>query len=233
MRRDRNELGQPIGAALPGWSARPRPPRTAIAGRYCRVEPLDAVRHARDLFDANARDAEGRMWTYMSYGPFASFAAYSRWAEEAAASADPLFHAIVDIRRGKAAGVAAYLRLDPPNGVIEIGHIALSPSLQRSAAATEAIYLLARRAFDELGYRRLEWKCDALNVASRAAAERLGFLYEGCFRQATVYKERNRDTAWYAIIDRDWPALRARFERWLDPGNFDAEGRQRARLAAL
>ena len=229
----RNTLGQPIGAALPGWTARPLPPRTVMEGRHCQVAPLDGERHARDLFAANAGDAEGRMWTYLPYGPFPSAEAYRRWVADAAASADPLFHAILDLRTGQAAGVAAYLRIDAPAGAIEIGHIALSPCLQRTAAATEALYLMARRAFDELGYRRLEWKCDALNAASCAAAERLGFLYEGCFRQATVYKERNRDTAWYAIIDRDWPALRARFERWLDPGNFDEAGRQRAALAAV
>jgi RimJ/RimL family protein N-acetyltransferase len=233
MERRLNALGQPIGASLPGWTARALPPRTPIEGRHCHLAPLDGERHARDLFEANAADGDGRMWTYMSYGPFATLEAYRRWTEDAAASPDPLFHAILELKTGRASGVAAYLRIDAPAGVIEIGHIALSPSLQRTAAATEALYLMARRAFDELGYRRLEWKCDALNAASRAAAERLGFLYEGCFRQATVYKERNRDTAWYAMIDRDWPGLRARFERWLDPGNFDAEGRQRTRLAAV
>ena len=233
MTEHRNALGQPIGAPLPGWQPRPLPPREAMAGRYCRVEPLSAERHAGALFAANASDAAGRIWTYMAYGPFRSAAEYRAWAETAAASDDPLYYAIVDRHTGQAAGVAAYQRIDPGSGVIEVGHIALSPLLQRTAAATEAMYLMARRAFDELGYRRYEWKCDALNAASRAAAERLGFVYEGCFRQAVVYKNRNRDTAWYAIIDRDWPALRARLECWLDPANFDADGRQRLALASV
>ena len=227
-----NALGQPVGEEVPGWTKRPLPPRSAIEGAYCRIEPLDAARHASDLFAANSRDSEGRMWTYMFYGPFRSAEAYRRWVEDASAGSDPLYHAILDRRTGRAAGVAAYLRIEPEAGVIEVGHIALSPALQRTAAATEAMYLMARRAFDELGYRRYEWKCDALNAASRSAAERLGFTYEGCFRQAIVYKGRNRDTAWYAMIDRDWPAIRQAFEAWLDPGNFDAEGRQRRPLAA-
>jgi RimJ/RimL family protein N-acetyltransferase len=228
-----NALGQPIGPELPGWTARSLPPRSVMRGRYCTIEPLDPGRHAGDLFAANARDFEGRMWTYLPYGPFPSADSYRQWAEEAAASPDPLFHAIIDARTGRAAGVASYLRIDPAAGAIEVGHIALSPSLQRTAAATEAMYLMACRAFDELFYRRYEWKCDDLNAGSRAAAERLGFTYEGCFRQATVYKRRNRDTAWYAIVDRDWPVLRARLERWLDPRNFDQSGRQRAALSEL
>jgi len=146
---------------------------------------------------------------------------------------DPLFHAIVERKTGEAVGVASYLRIDPANGVIEVGHINYSPLLQRTRAATEAMFLMMRRVFDELGYRRYEWKCDALNAPSRAAAGRYGFRFEGIFRQATVYKGRNRDTAWYAIIDKDWPALKAAYERWLAPENFDAEGRQRVRLAAL
>jgi RimJ/RimL family protein N-acetyltransferase len=233
MKERLNMLGQPIGPELPDWTARPLPPRSTLSGRYCTIAPLDPARHARDLFEANARDFEGRMWSYLPYGPFPSAEAYRSWAEDAAAGADPLFYAILDARTGRAAGVASYLRIDPAGGVIEVGHIALSPLLQRTAAATEAMYLMARRAFDELGYRRYEWKCDALNQPSRAAAERLGFTYEGCFRQATVYKRRNRDTAWFAIIDSDWPALRTRLERWLDPRNFDHAGRQRLALAAV
>jgi RimJ/RimL family protein N-acetyltransferase len=221
-----NALGQPIGGEVPGWTARPRPPRAPLEGRFCRVEPLDADRHAAALFDACAADREGRMWTYMAYGPFAGAEDYRTWAERAAGSDDPLFHAILDRRTGRAAGVAAYLRIEPAVGVIEVGHIALSPALQRTAAATEAMYLLMRRVFDELGYRRYEWKCDALNAPSRAAAERLGFRFEGVFRQATLYKGRNRDTAWYAVVDRDWPERRAAFEAWLDPANFTADGRQ-------
>ena len=226
-----NRLGQPIGDPVPGWAARPRPGRTPIDGRFCRVEPLDPARHAAPLFEANRRDAEGSMWTYMAYGPFASPQAYTAWAEAAAKTDDPLFHAIVDRASGQAVGVAAYLRIDPAVGVIEVGHIAYSPRLQRTAAATEAMYLLQRRAFDELGYRRYEWKCDALNAPSRAAADRLGFQFEGVFRQATIYKGRNRDTAWYSIIDTEWPAQKVAFEAWLDPANFTAAGGQISPLA--
>ena len=171
------------------------------------------------------------MWTYMAYGPFAGAEAYLAWAAQSAASQDPLFHAILDRSTGKAVGVAAFLRIEPAVGVIEVGHIAFAPALQRTPAATEAMYLLMRRVFDELGYRRYEWKCDALNAPSRAAAARLGFTFEGVFRQATLYKGRNRDTAWYSIIDREWPRQKAAFEAWLDPANFDEQGRQRTPLA--
>jgi len=229
----RNQLGQPIGFPLPHWSARPRPPRAPMEGRFCRVEPLDPGRHAASLHAANVEDTEGRIWTYLPYGPFASPAAYQAWAETSARGEDPLFHAIIDRASSRALGVASYLRIDPPVGVIEVGHINYAPALQKRPAATEAMFLMMRRVFDELGYRRYEWKCDALNAPSRAAAERLGFKYEGLFRQATVYKGRNRDTAWYSILDREWPALRAAYERWLDPANFDAEGRQRISLSSL
>lgn len=225
-----NALGQPIGVPVPGWTARPRPPRTAMEGRYCRVEPLDPARHADDLFAANAGDGEGRNWTYLSVEAPATPAAYRAWLEGMAATDDPLVHAIIAADTGRAVGIAAYLRIDPANGAIEVGHINFSPLLQRTRAATEAMYLMMRRAFDELGYRRYEWKCDSLNGPSRAAAGRLGFTYEGLFRQAVVYKGRSRDTAWFSILDSEWLALRAGFERWLDPANFDDAGRQRAQL---
>lgn len=226
-----NDLGQPIGEPLPDWAARPLPPRNPMVGRYGQVEPLEAARHAAELFAANAADREGRNWTYLPIGPFAEESAYRAWLETAAGGSDPFFHAILDGESGRAVGVASYLRLQPEVGVIEVGHINFAPALQRSRLASEAMYLMMRRAFEELGYRRYEWKCDALNAPSCRAAERLGFLYEGTFRQATVYKQRNRDTAWFAIIDRDWPAVKAGFEAWLDPANFDAEGRQRRSLA--
>jgi RimJ/RimL family protein N-acetyltransferase len=203
-----------------------------MQGRFCRLEPLEPERHAADLYAADALDAEGRSWTYLPYGPFESFEAYRGWLEARCRSDDPLFHAIVDPAAGRAVGVASYLRIAPADGSIEVGHLHYSPRLQRSPAATEAMYLLMKRAF-ELGYRRYEWKCDALNAPSRAAAERLGLRFEGIFRCATVYKGRNRDTAWYAAVESEWPALRDAFERWLAPGNFDAQGRQRARLADL
>lgn len=224
-----NDLGQPIGEPLSDWTPRERPPRTRMGGRWCRLEPLDPARHAAALFTANAADTDGRMWTYLTVGPFQSLEEYRAWADRAAASEDPQFHAILDAE-GRAVGVATFMRIDPAMGVIEVGNIAFSPLLQRTPAATEAMYLMMCRAFDELGYRRYEWKCDSLNAPSRAAAERLGFRYEGLFRQALIYKGRNRDTAWYSITDREWPARKAAFEAWLDPANFDAAGRQREPL---
>ena len=169
----------------------------------------------------------------LPYGPFETLAGYRAFVEAECLGEDPLFHAVVPRSDGRAAGVAAYLRAEPEFGVIEVGHICYAPRLQRTSAATEAMYLLARRAFEELGYRRYEWKCDALNARSRAAAARLGFRFEGVFRQATIYKGRNRDTAWFSLIDREWPAVRAAFERWLDPGNLDGAGRQRRSLVEL
>ena len=203
-----------------------------MIGCFCRVEPLDVDRHARDLHNANALDADGRNWTYLPYGPFATFDAYLEWVGGAAASDDPFFHAIVDVATERAVGVASYLRIDPPAGSIEVGHIAYSPLLQRKPAGTEAMYLMMKRAF-ELGYRRYEWKCDSLNLASREAAERYGLSYEGVFRQARVNKGLNRDTAWYAAIDAEWPALDRAFRQWLDASNFDANGQQRTPLRAL
>jgi RimJ/RimL family protein N-acetyltransferase len=228
-----NELGQPIGFPLPHWTPRPHPPRSAMEGRFCRVEPVEPARHAAELYAAYSLDREGRNWTYLPYGPFANFEQYRNWLERAAASNDPLVHCISDSRSGRALGVASYMRIDPAAGVIEVGGINYAPPLQRSPAATDAMYLMMRRVFDELGYRRYEWKCDALNAPSRAAALRLGFRYEGMFRQATVYKARNRDTCWYSVLDSEWPALKTAFERWLDPDNFDTAGRQRHSLASF
>lgn len=172
------------------------------------------------------------MWTYLLSGPFASLAEYRTWLEAKQASDDPLFFAIVDGATRLAVGLASYLRIDAANGSMEVGHLQFSPLLQRTAAATEAMYLMMKQAF-ELGYRRYEWKCDALNAASRRAAERLGFSFEGIFRQAVVYKGRNRDTAWYSIIDKEWPAIDAAYRQWLDPANFDEAGQQRSSLSAL
>jgi RimJ/RimL family protein N-acetyltransferase len=230
MEPARNDLGQPIGFPLPGWSPPPAPPREPMQGRYCRLEPLDLERHAEALFGADAADADGGSWTYLAYGPFRTLSDYRGWMCATCLGDDPLFFAILDQAGGKAAGVASYLRITPAAGSIEVGHIHYSPRLQRSPAATEAMFLMMLWAF-ESGYRRYEWKCDALNAASRAAAQRLGLSFEGVFRQAAVSKGRNRDTAWYAAIDREWPALREAFLAWLDPGNFDGDGRQRTRLS--
>lgn len=204
-----------------------------MEGRFCRLEPLDPARHAADLFAANQLDKEGRNWTYLSVDAFENLASYRAWLEQVAKGDDPLFHAIIDKATGKAVGVATFMRIDSTNGVIEVGNINYSPLLQRKPAATEAMYLMMVRVFDELGYRRYEWKCDSLNAPSRAAALRLGFQYEGLFRQAVVYKGRNRDTTWFSIIDGEWPALRRAYQQWLNPENFDAAGKQRRKLTDL
>jgi RimJ/RimL family protein N-acetyltransferase len=227
-----NEFGQPIGRALAGWKAPPTPPRQTLVGRYCRLEPLEGARHAEALFAANAAEPDGRSWTYLPYGPFPTLEEYRAWIEAYCRRDDPLFFAIIDLATGLPAGVASYLRILPAAGSIEAGHLHYAPALQRRPAGTEAMFLLMERAF-ALGYRRYEWKCDSLNAASRAAAERLGLSFEGLFRQATVYKGRTRDTAWFAAVDQDWPELRAAFQTWLDPANFDAAGQQRTRLGDL
>lgn len=225
-----NSLGQPVGLPLPGWKAPPVPSREPMLGCSCRLEPLDPERHAADLYAANSLDKEQRMWTYMTYGPFGSFDDYAAWLRSVHDSPDPLFFAVIDLATDRPVGVVSYLRIQPASGSIEVGHLAYSPRLQRTSAATESMYLMMKKAF-ELGYRRYEWKCDALNAPSRAAALRLGFRYEGIFRKATVYKERSRDTAWFSIIDSEWPKLEAAFSAWLAPENFDAAGRQKARLS--
>ena len=231
MPYDTNPLGQSVGTLVPGWQPPRTPPREILSGRHCRLEPLDPARHAEALFAAHRLDPEGRGWTYLPYGPFDTFAAYAEWMERTCLGGDPLFFAVAESGKDPA-GVASFLRIDPVNGSIEVGHIHFSPPLQRTPAATESMFLMMERAF-ELGYRRYEWKCNALNAASRRAAQRLGFSFEGLFRQASVVKGRNRDTAWYAVIDGEWPPLRDAFRRWLDPANFDAQGRQRTSLADL
>ncbi len=228
-----NTLGQPIGDPVPTWTERRKPPRAVMQGRYTRLEPLDPRARGKELFEAMAADKEGWLWTYLPYGPFATHEAYAGWMYLTCMGDDPQFYAIIDQVSGKAVGIASYLRIDPKNGSIEVGYITYSPAIQKSRIAAETMFLMMKRAFDEMAYRRYEWKCDALNAPSRAAAVRLGFSYEGIFRQATVYKGRNRDTAWYSIVDKEWPLLRAAYERWLDPANFDADGGQKLRLSDL
>ncbi|MEZ5779227.1 MAG: GNAT family protein [Paracoccaceae bacterium] len=219
-----------LNEELKGWTPPPRPDWMEETGRYVRLERLDPSRHAADLFVANrARDS---IWDYLPYGPFAEEAAYRDWVAEMAAKDDPRFYALIDLETGRAGGVASYLRIDPAAGSIEVGHINLAPVLQQTRAATEAMFLMMAWAF-RAGYRRYEWKCNALNGGSRRAAERLGLSYEGIFRQATVVKGRNRDTAWFAAIDREWPLIEAAFQHWLDPANFDGDGRQQVSLAGL
>lgn len=225
-----NALGQPVGLPLADTSPRQVPPRTAMVGRYCSVVPL-SLDHADELYTAFRADEENRIWTYLPNGPYNDPADFRAWVNEAIQKDDPLMHAIVV--DGCALGHASYLRITPASASIEVGFINLSPALQRTRAATEFQFLMMRRTFDELGYRRYEWKCDALNAPSRKAAERLGFTYEGTFRQATHYKGRNRDTAWFSIIDNEWPGLKQRFERWLAPENFDDTGTQKRGLSAV
>ena len=227
-----NDLGQPVGFLVQDWQALASPPQEPIDGRYCRLEPLEPKRHAADLFAADSADRDGRSWTYLSYGPFGTFEEYLDWMQATCLGDDPIFFAIVDATDGLAAGVASYLNIKPAQGSIEVGHLHFSPRLMRRPAATEAMYLMMERAF-ELGFRRYEWKCHALNAASCAAAQRLGLSFEGIFRQAGVAKGRNRDTAWYAAIDSEWPRLREAFQAWLNPSNFDSYRRQRTRLSDL
>jgi RimJ/RimL family protein N-acetyltransferase len=217
----------PIGPAIE-WSQVAGPERRPLDGAFVRLEPVDPARHAADLF-ALSRNAPA-LWTYMGYGPFADLATFRGWLDGCARESDPLFFAVIDRATGLASGMVTFMRMTPAMGVIEIGHIWFAPALQKTRQATEAIFLLMRHVFDDLGYRRLEWKCDALNAASRRAASRFGFRYEGIFRQHMIYKGRNRDTAWFAMIDKDWPGIRAGFERWLAADNFDASGGQREAL---
>ncbi|MCP5072843.1 MAG: GNAT family N-acetyltransferase [Rhodobacteraceae bacterium] len=221
-----------FGENLPDWTAPAAPTGVVLGGRYVTLEPLDADRHTADLYTANIEDTAGAIWDYMPYGPFSSQASYHKWVRGMEGLADPFFYAIRNLETGRFCGVASYLRIKPAGGSIEVGHINFAPSLQRTRAATEAMYLMMKWAF-EAGYRRYEWKCDALNIPSRRAGQRLGLSYEGVFRQATVVKGRNRDTAWLATIDKEWPALEAAFEAWLAPSNFDADGRQVESLADL
>ena len=230
MSEYQNELGQPIGFPVEGWQACSWPPRTSMEGKSCRVEAYDPDKHNADLYEAFAKDKSGANWTYMPYGPFSDYKRFDTWARETCQGDDPLFHSVIDLNTGKAAGVASYLRITPAAGVIEVGHIHFSPLLQRTTVSTEAMFLMMQRVFDELGYRRYEWKCDALNAPSCKTAQRLGFSYEGIFRQALMYKNRNRDTAWFAIVDKDWPSIKAGYQKWLDSSNFDNNGSQKQSL---
>lgn len=232
MHPNKNSLGQPIGFLVADWKPAARPAHKLLTGRFCRLEPLNTARHAADLYAANTLDAEGRNWTYLPYGPFDSLSSYSNWVDQFSATSDPLFFAIVSHATGKAVGVASFLRIDPANGSIEVGHLNFSSLMQRTPIATEVMHLMMKEAF-ALGYRRYEWKCNALNLPSRQSAQRLGLSFEGIFRQAAVVKGHNRDTAWYAAIDKEWPALNEAFQTWLSPENFDDAGEQRVALSKL
>lgn len=229
----KNKFGQPVGPALAGWSERPRPSRAPIAGRYCHLEPLNVERHADELYAAYMEAPDGRDWTYLFSDRPEGADAFRTYLVKNAASNDPLHYCIVAADTGKAVGTAALMRIEPAHGVIEVGSITYSPALKRTRAGSEAMFLLMRYAFDDLGYRRYEWKCDSHNAPSRAAAARYGFQYEGIFRQAIVTKGRSRDTAWFSIIDGEWPRVRRAFESWLALENFGPDGRQKHALAQL
>lgn len=219
-----------LGKIVTDWTPCVRPGRGPMQGQLVRLEAVDADTHAADLFAAFA--GHDPLWDYMAYGPFSSAAVYHRWVKESASEQEPMYYAIRNMQTNHVVGIASYLNINPANGSIEVGNICFSPSLQQGAAATEAMFLMMEWAFDA-GYRRYEWKCNALNMPSRRAAQRLGFSYEGIFRQHMMIKGRSRDTAWFAIIDAEWPALRAAFEAWLAPRNFGADGHQIERLSDL
>ena len=218
---------------LTNWQPCPWPPATALQGQYARLEPMVDEQHFDDLWQAYSADDEGAIWAYLPYGPFADKTAFLEFARATYLGKDPMFHALIDLRSAKALGVASLMRINADHGVIEVGHICYSPAVQRTPMTTEVIYLLGCRIFGELGYRRFEWKCNAANRASMRAAERFGFTFEGTFRQSLVVKGKNRDTAWFSIIDSEWPKMKTAFEAWLDKSNFDENGQQIQPLDAL
>jgi RimJ/RimL family protein N-acetyltransferase len=217
---------------LSTWTPRPLPTVAPLEGRLVTLRPTDVTDDAAGLFEAT-RDGDPALWDYLPYGPFPDEAAFEQWLARHVADPSMLTETVIDRATGRPVGCASYMRMVPEHGVIEIGHIFFGATLQRTPAATEAIFLMMRHAFDDLGYRRLEWKCNAANARSMRAAERFGFTYEGTFRQHVIVKGRNRDTAWFSVVDSEWPAIRAGFEAWLSPENFDGEGRQLRRLAEL
>lgn len=229
MSQDLNEFQQPVGQRLTNWSPPAWPAGETQRGRYCRLELLSADVHGDGLYSAITCQPDDPSWTYMPYGPFRTRDEYQQWLLQYAGKHDPQFYAIIDESSQRPVGVASYLRVMPASGSIEVGHIHYSPQLRRARAATEAMLLMMRHAFS-LGFRRYEWKCNTLNAQSQAAARRLGFTYEGTFRQATVVKGRNRDTAWFAMMDYEWPIVEKEIQRWLEPKNFDEHGQQRTRL---
>jgi RimJ/RimL family protein N-acetyltransferase len=222
-----NDAAMPIGPPVDTAPAE-RPGPVTLTGRFCRVEKLDGARHADGLWQLLKGD--DHVWDYLAVGPFTDGRAFAAWLEERAVAPDPYAYTIADYASGRPLGIATLMEIRPAMRVIEMGSIVYSPTLQRTPAATEAQYLMARYVFEDLGYRRYEWKCNALNAPSRAAALRLGFTYEGIFRQHMIMKGRNRDTAWFSMLDSEWPAIKTAFERWLAPENFDADGKQKTSL---
>lgn len=229
----KNDYGQPIGPELEAWSERPSPQRIVIRGRYCRLEPVGVEDHASDLFAAYMEAPDNHEWTYLFVERPETEVAFRDYLQKLAASEQSLHFAIVDSGSERAVGTAALMRIEPTHGAIEVGSIVYSSRLKKTRAGTEAMYLLMRYVFEDLGFRRYEWKCDSLNAPSRAAATRYGFTYEGTFRNAIVYKGRNRDTSWYSIIDTEWPSIQSAFDAWLDPQNFDKHGLQKQSLSEI
>jgi RimJ/RimL family protein N-acetyltransferase len=223
---------RPIGPSVDPQPAL-RPERVTLEGRFIALAPLNAAAHADALFDAANGGEKDQVWDYLFDGPYADRSTFTTNIEAKAKSEDPLFFAVVDKTSGKAVGYQTFLRIEPAHRVIEVGNILYTLAMQRTPGATEAQYLFARYVFDKLGYRRYEWKCNALNAPSRRAAQRLGFTFEGVFRQHMIVTGRNRDTAWYSMLEHEWPARRAAFERWLAPDNFDVAGRQIVSLAKI
>lgn len=228
-----NQHGQPIGPALPEWKGAAHPGHGSMTGKYASLEALNSEAHTEDLFHAYRKDESGAIWTYNFIGPFEHKEDLQAWIEKNQNVDEQPYFAIIDQTTGKASGIASFMRIQSEHGVIEIGGITFSPCLQRTRASTEAIYLMMRRALGELGYRRLEWKCDALNVPSRTAALRFGYNYDGLFKQAVTYKGRNRDTTWYSLLDCNWPSVGRAFRTWLAADNFDEMGQQKRKLADL
>ncbi len=227
------ESGLPIGPKMARTAPAKRPERIVLDGRYCRLEPIDKARHRDDLFRASTPPDAAKRFRYLFEEAPKSIADIDAWIEKAEKSTDPMVYAVVDKRTGKCEGRQTLMRITPEHQCIETGSIYWGPAISRSAVATEANFLFAKYVFDDLGYRRFEWKCDALNAPSRKAAERFGFTYEGHFRRAVIVKGRSRDTTWFAMVDEDWPKVKAAYERWLDPANFDASGQQKTSLGDL
>jgi RimJ/RimL family protein N-acetyltransferase len=227
-----NQFGQLLGNLVENWSPCQKPEKTALQGRYCILEPIEISKHAVKLFDVLAIYNQGESWTYLPYGPFDTLNEFKDWLAKTMSDNNTLLYAILDSKSQEPIGISGYLRINPEHGVIEIGHLHFSTLLKQTSLATEAIYLMLYHVFDEHGYRRCEWKCNDLNEPSRRAAERFGFTFEGIFRQHSVFKKRNRNTAWFSIIDSEWPALKEKFAKWLHPNNFSA-GKQILKLTEI
>ncbi|MHB1946955.1 MAG: GNAT family N-acetyltransferase [Gammaproteobacteria bacterium] len=227
-----NEFDQPVGLPCKGWTAREMPKNEVLRGKYCVLEPLNIQLYGLKLFEALQFNNRGETWTYLPYGPFANGEEFCLWLEKTNSEFNTQLYCILD-NHNNSLGIAGYLRINPEHGVIEVGHLHYSKQLQRTRITTEAMYLMMRHAFDDLGYRRYEWKCNSLNEPSKTAALRLGFKFEGIFRQSNVFKNLNRDTAWFSIIDNEWPMLKIKFEKWLEESNFDPNGKQIIKLSEI